>query len=405
MAYSSTGARSGSARIQLPAWAVRTAVLLIVLTLLAACGGRPDAGALALNTEPAPDATVSNILIVTTRERDERPDTYFSGERASRINYAEASISVPPTHKPGEVEWPDSLPGNPETDFVARKAGYLADKAAFRKAVNSRLAALPPGKRDIILFIHGYNTRFPEGLFRFTQIVHDSEFPGVPVLFTWASRGNLQDYVYDLNSAAVARSALEETIVELARTRAENITILAHSMGNWLLMETAVQASPENRRLIAHRSANIVLAAPDIDIDVFKAQLKKVGRPARPFTVIVSRDDRALGLSRRIAGGKERVGAYSNDEELAELGAIVIDVTELEALDGAHHSKFAQLAQIQPELRKALGQSARASNADQSRGANLGDDLGSFVGSTAQAAVTLPIKVITAPFTFGGGSF
>ncbi|MHA7773087.1 alpha/beta hydrolase [Roseibium sp. M-1] len=379
------------------------AVLLFTLSVLSACGGRPDAGVLTLNLDPAPDARVSDILIVTTRERDERPGTYFSGERAGSINYAEASISVPPSHKPGEVEWPGSAPGNPETDFVARKAGYIADKAAFRQAVNSRLAALPPAKRDIILFIHGYNTRFPEGLYRFTQIVHDSEFPGVPVLFTWASRGNLQDYVYDLNSAAVARGALEETIVELAKTKARNITILAHSMGNWLLMETAVQASPENRRLIATRSANIVLAAPDIDIDVFKAQLKKVGRPSRPFTVIVSRDDRALSLSRRIAGGKERVGAYSNDEELAQLGAIVVDVTDLEAQDSAHHSKFAQLAQIQPELRKALGQSARASHADQNRGQNLGDDLGSFVGSTAQAAVTLPIRVITAPFTFAGG--
>jgi esterase/lipase superfamily enzyme len=403
MAFSSTDVHEGEPACRWQVRALRTAALLVALTLLAACGGRPDEGVLTLNLEPAPDARISDILIVTTRERDDRPGTYFSGERAGTINYAEASISVPPSHKPGEVEWPDRVPGNPETDFVARKAGYIPDKAAFRQAVNSRLAALPPAKRDIILFIHGYNTRFPEGLYRFTQIVHDSEFAGVPVLFTWASRGNLQDYVYDLNSAAVARSALEETIVELAKTKARNITILAHSMGNWLLMETAVQASPENRRLIAHRSANIVLAAPDIDIDVFKAQLKKVGPPPRPFTVIVSRDDRALSLSRRIAGGKERVGAYSNDEELAELGAIVVDVTDLEAQDSAHHSKFAQLAQIQPELRKALSQSAHASHADQNRGQNLGDDLGSFVGSTAQAAVSLPIKVITAPFTFAGG--
>jgi len=383
--------------------ALLATVLLLALMLLSACGGRPDAGALALNFEPAPDAKVSDILIATTRKRDERPDTYFSGERSPTLSFAEASISVPPSHAPGTIEWPDSLPGDPEKAFVARSAGYIADKAAFKSKINARLAALPRGERNIFVFIHGYNTRFPEALYRFTQIVHDSQFKGVPVMFTWASRGTLKDYVYDLNSAAVARSALEETLAELAGTRAENITVLAHSMGNWLLMETAVQARPENRRLLSTRIDEIVLAAPDIDIDLFKAQLKRLGKPVRPFTVIVSRDDKALRISRTIAGGKERVGAYSDDQELAELGAIVIDVTDLDSLDSTNHSKFAQLAQLRPEMRQAFSRSVAASTADQNRGANLGNDLGSFVGNTTGAVVSLPIKVITAPFTYAGG--
>ncbi|WP_269582449.1 alpha/beta hydrolase [Roseibium sp. Sym1] len=377
--------------------------MLASFALLTACGGRPDAGALALNTAPAADARVSDILIATTRKRDSRPDTYFNGERSTAISYAQASISVPPTHEAGAIEWPDSLPGDPEKAFVARSAGYLADKAAFKAKVNARLAALPRGERNVLVFIHGYNTRFPEALYRFTQIVHDSRFKGVPVMFTWASRGKLKDYVYDLNSAAVARSALEETLVELSGSRAEHITVLAHSMGNWLLMETAVQARPENRRLLSTRIDDIVLAAPDIDIDLFKAQLKKLGKPPRPFTVIVSRDDKALRISRTIAGGKERVGAYSDDQELAELGAVVIDVTDLDSLDSTNHSKFAQLAQLRPEFRETFGRSVAASTSDQYRGANLGEDLGSFVGSATQAAVTLPIRIITAPFSYAGG--
>jgi len=376
----------------------------MTLALLTACAGRPDVGALAPNSAPAPDARVNEILIATTRERDARPGTYFSGERASDVSFAQAAISVPPEHTAGEIEWPRSLPGDPETDFVTRTAGYITNRNAFRREVDRRLAALPAGKRDILVFIHGYNTRFPEGLYRFTQIVHDAEFDGVPVLFTWASRGKLQDYVYDLNSAAIARGALEQSLVELSKTRAENITVIAHSMGNWLLMETAVQAKPESLRTINRKVKSIVLAAPDIDIDLFKAQLKRLGKPERPFTVIVSRDDRALRLSRTIAGGKERVGSYSNDQELAELGAVVVDVTDLEALDGAHHTKFAQLAQLKPQLRSTFSQSALSSSADQNRGANLGSDLGSFVGQTAEAAITLPIRVITAPFTYAAGT-
>jgi len=380
------------------AWPVRVLVLLAVLFSLAACGSRPDVGALALNETPAAGATSHDIMVVTTRERDSRPDTYFSGERSTQVNYAHATISVPPSHEPSQVEWPKSLPGNPETEFVARDAGYIDNQDAFAREINRKLAKLPKGERKVFLFIHGYNTLFPEALYRFVQVVHDGDIDGVPVLFTWASRGKLQDYVYDLNSAAIARQSLAETMLLLAKTNAEEITILAHSMGNWLLMETAIQSSPAQRKALEGKLDLVILAAPDIDIDLFKAQLKKLGTPANPYVVVVSRDDKALRVSRAIAGGKERVGAYSNDEELAELGAIVIDVTELDSLDAANHSKFAQLAQLSPQFRSTLGQSGLRARTNATRGATLGDSLGTFVGNT----VALPVNIVTAPFTYSG---
>ena len=379
---------------------------LLVALLVSACGSRPTTGALAINTELAAGAEDHDILIVTTREKDSAPDTYFNGERSKTTNYAQATISVPPTHKAGAVEWPRELPGNPATDFVARKAGYIENEQAFLKQLNEQLAKLPKGKRDVMLFIHGYNTRFVEGLYRFTQIIHDSKTPVVPVLFTWASRGQLQGYVYDLNSAAIARDSLEQTFRLLEKSNADDISILAHSMGNYLLMETARQIPEADRQRFNRKVNSVVLAAPDIDIDLFKSTLRKLeGGPAKPYVIIVSRDDQALRLSRAIAGGVERVGAYSDDEELAELGAIVFDVTELETGETSSHSKFAALAEYSPELRDALLKSGLTSETSATGPKNFGDDLGSFVGTTTQAAVTLPIKIIAAPFTLATGGF
>jgi len=375
------------------------AMMLVFCFALSACASRPEFGTLALSDVQTDGAKTHDILIVTTRARDDRPDTYFNGERAAKVNYARAAISVPPAHKPGEVEWPASLPGNPKTDFVAKSAGYVQDRTAFTQEVNRRLAKLPRGKRNIFLFIHGYNTRFPEGLYRFTQMVHDGKVNSVPVLFTWASRGKLQDYLYDLNSAAIARGALEETFRQLAQTNADSITILAHSMGTWLLMETASRASHQTLATASRKIDKVILAAPDIDVDLFKSQLRRIGPLQNPFIVIVSKDDRALGLSRRLAGGKERVGAYSNDQELAELGATVVDVTDLKSLDGAHHSKFAQLAEFNSEFRDILGQSNLTSIADMSGAPDQGNDLAGFIGNT----VALPIRIITAPVTLATG--
>ncbi|WP_428642199.1 alpha/beta hydrolase [Roseibium sp.] len=380
-------------------------VLAALLTGLTACSSRPDEGALALNTEPVEGASNHDILIVTTRERDERPGTYFNGERAQEVNYAEVRISVPPAHVAGAIEWPSSLPGNPATDFVTRNAAYLPSETAFKARLNEELRKRPHGKRGAFLFIHGYNTLFAEGLYRFTQFVHDAEQSSVPVLFTWASRGKLKDYLYDLNSAAIARDALERTLTDLANSNAETISVLAHSMGNYLLMETIRQAPPKVRQKINRKIRVVVLAAPDIDIDLFKANLRRLGKPQKPFVVVLSRDDRALRLSRALSGGVERVGAFSNDEELASLGAVVIDVTDLEADDSAHHSKFAALAEFSPELQRALGNRSLTSVASIDGPRDLGSDLGSFVGNTAQTAVTLPIKIITAPITLATGGY
>ena len=386
---------------------IRLAVFCAGLILmLAGCASRPDGGALTVSTQKAPGATTQDILIVSTRERDDRPGTYFNGERAKSIDFAEATISVPPNHKPGNIEWPVVLPGDPKKEFVPRKAGFIDGQTAFASRLNQRLSDLPRGQRTVFLFIHGYNTRFPESLYRFTQVVHDAGFEGIPVLFTWASRGNLQDYVYDLNSAAIARDGLEKTMRILDRSRAERIVILAHSMGNWLMMETARQIPPSDRRKLSRKVERVFLAAPDIDIDVFKAQLKRIGRQDKPYVILVSRDDRALRLSKTIAGGKERVGAYENDEELAELGAIVIDLTDVEATDATHHSKFSQLAEFSPQVRKILAQPGVMEGAAgrESQLGSAGNDIGSFISSTARVAVTLPVAVVTAPINLATGN-
>jgi esterase/lipase superfamily enzyme len=98
----------------------------------------------------------------------------------------------------------------------------------------------------------------------------------------------------------------------------------------------------------------VVLAAPDIDIDVFKSQMRSFGKPNKPFYIIVSKDDKALRASNFIAGGQTRLGAVKNTAELAQLGAVVVDMTDVKGNDSANHGKFAELAELGPELPSVL---------------------------------------------------
>jgi esterase/lipase superfamily enzyme len=301
-------------------------------------------------------ATVHRVLVATTRARDPRPGTLYSGERGPALDFAEIDVSVPPSHVAGRIEWPSVAPGNPSTDFVVSKATHLRGKDEFLSGLNAGLSKRPPGKRNVSLYIHGYNTAFSEALYRLVQINDDEAGQAIPVLFSWASRGETSQYVYDDNSATAARDDLERTIRLLFASKADRIDILAHSMGNWVAVEALRQIKVSGDLLPLSRIGSVVLAAPDIDIDVFKSQMRRIGKPRKPFFVVLSKNDSALSISSFLAGGKDRVGSDRDVEELNELGAIVIDLTNVSGKNASDHDKFAQLASIAPQIVSVLEQ-------------------------------------------------
>jgi esterase/lipase superfamily enzyme len=333
--------------------------LLLILglagsSLLVGCASRPGPDVLAISSTEAPGAKQHVVLVASTRARDPSGSALYGGERGADLDFATVRISVPPTHKPGAIEWAKQAPGNPATDMVVQEAVFRDTDQQFLHDLNAELAKRPPGQKKVFVFVHGYNTMFSEALLRLTQMAHDSGAPGVPVLFTWASRGKAEDYVYDNNSATAARDELERTLTLVSKSTAEEVSIMAHSMGNWVTVEALRQMKIAGTNLPSKRMGHVILASPDLDVDVFKTQLKRFGKPEKPFVVIVSRDDKALGLSDFLAGGKVRLGAYTNDQELVALGAMVVDMTNVKADDKMNHGKFAQLAEIAPQLRGQL---------------------------------------------------
>jgi esterase/lipase superfamily enzyme len=369
---------------------LRVLAVLAVVGLLTACATRPETGFLIPVTETAAGATDRMLLVATTRERDARPGTLYSGERGQPLGYAAVTVSIPKTHTAGEIEWPSSPPGNPGSDFVVRQAAYLEGEKEFVRTLNVQLAKHPRGSRKVFLFIHGFITMFAEGLYRFAQVVHDSETVAVPVLFTWASRGKVGAYIYDTNSATTARDDLEHTLRLLFASNADQVNILAHSMGNWVTVEALRQIKISGQRLPIDKIGSVFLADADIDMDVFKSQMRRFGKPKKPFYVIVSRDDQALQFSSTIAGGKSRLGDDANVEELAALGATVIDLTDVKANDASNHSKFAEMAEVAPQLMAVLAKGVGASAGTKGKG-----------GATFSEIVETPITLLGAKVISG----
>ena len=242
------------------------------------------------------------------------------------------------------------MPPNPQKEFAVLEVGKVASEGqAFKWFRKNRNA-----KRQVLIFVHGFNNTYADAVFRFAQIVHDSGTDAAPILFAWPSRARVFDYLYDKESANYSRRALEDLILQATRSPdVDDVTILAHSMGTWLAAE-ALRGVAMREKSIPAKVKNVVLASPDIDIDVFRRQFIEMG-PKRPhFAILTSTHDKALEVSRWLSGGVDRVGGsdlrpYAS--VLEELGVSVIDTSAIASNDPLGHNTFAD----SPEIVRLLG--------------------------------------------------
>ena len=291
------------------------------------------------------------VFIASTRRGESGGDAGKASTDGA--HFALASMTLPPSHRPGNIELPLFGAPNPKSDIALASEREL-DPDEFKAEFASHLSGRSGVNRDVLVFVHGFNTSFAEARLRATQIVADSHFGGVPVLFTWPSTAELFGYVSDKDSATASRGALQELLNDIAATPGVGkIHVLAHSMGGWLAMEALRQDAIAGHRDLDGHLGHVMLASPDIDMDVFGSQMARL-RPA-DVTVFASSKDRALSLSSALAQSRVRVGAIDpskpeDREKITALGAKVYDLSNFS--DGLiDHGAYATT----PDVLQAIG--------------------------------------------------
>jgi esterase/lipase superfamily enzyme len=364
-------------------WAHVALATIMVVSLLSSCSRAPDLVGIdnfETPVESVGEATRQKIFITTTRQATEVVGAFYSGQRAPELGIASVVVSIPPNHISGDLERAKQMPPDPRTEFAVIEPTVYQSDNAFIKSVNASLAKLPPSDRNILFFVHGYNNTISDSILRLAQFVEDTDYEGVPVLFSWASAAQPVKYVYDLNSAMAARPRLLEAAGIITRTNAKGVDIFAHSMGALLTMEAIIFAELAGRFNSSGLLQTVMLAAPDIDIDLFRSQLGMIEKDHQKLFVLTSKDDSVLSFSRRISGGVVRVGS-ADSAELAELGVTVIDVSNVDDSKSGSHSKFAGSPEVVQLIGQGLNKSSRF-------GAHSTGSLGSMIAG-------LPILVVT----------
>lgn len=330
----------------------RISFAVLTVALLTGCTPR---GAVVIAPAAARTGAVETVFIGTTRAPDPESGEPFGFGRTEETRFVRLDVAVPPEREPGEIDWaPKGRAPDLSQEFVATAQDVFSGPEAFRTELARDLRRQPAGRREAIVFVHGFNTTFAEGAYRLAQLGHDLKIGATLVHYSWPSRAHPLGYAYDRDSVLFARDGLEDLLREVTAAGANRIVIAAHSIGSLLTMETLRQMSEPQDARVRDSIAGVVLFSPDIDVELFHAQARAIGDLPQPFVIFTSKRDKALALSARLTGERDRLGNIDSAAEVADLAVTVMDTTAFST--GAGHFDAAHSA----ALLSVLGQVAAA---------------------------------------------
>lgn len=231
-------------------------------------------------------------------------------------------------------------------------------------------------EKHVSLFIHGYNNDWADAARRYESVcrtIFDEADLGICVLFSWPSDGMKLGYLPDRMDAEKTAPALSELLNALydrmAERQAESATdptrtckaktsIIAHSMGNYVLQKAMQYTwAQKNQPLLVSLVNQLLMVAADVDNDLFnsgeavvKTDGDAIANLTYRVTALYTGRDPVLGLSAGFKHfGKRRLGRSGLDRSGPQPDNVWdVDCSDLIAADASdiHSCYFDQPATI-----------------------------------------------------------
>ena len=225
----------------------------------------------------------------------------FSGKRDDKLHYGICQVAVPKSHKIGSTGspwWKRLITLKDDRLKLQFKSLQILQEELFWANINEELKDHEINERSALVFVHGYNVNFEDAAIRAAQMGFDLQVPGITAFYSWPSQGKLSAYPVDEASIEASEKYMTEFLLNLAeKTDIEKIHIIAHSMGNRGLLRAVQRIISQVQTITNIAFGQIILAAPDVDIDLFKELAKGYRQLAERTTLYISSKDKALATS------------------------------------------------------------------------------------------------------------
>lgn len=304
------------------------------------------------------------------------PQSGFTNDRDSdgTVHYGFATVAIPKSHTFGSVgtpwwkRWAKMKFQDDHLKILSLHETENADE--FFSHVRHELEELERSDRQIMLYLHGYCVSFDEAAVRAAQIGFDLKVGGITAFFSWPSSACFEGYFADADRIAASEPAITSFLIRLTQdTGAKTVHLIAHSMGNRGLARSIQRITGDASRT-GIRFGQIILAAPDIEVSLFRDLAAIYPRISERTTMYVSAKDRALGLSKWLQDS-DRAGFTPPITVVPEIDTIEVTNIDLTLLG---HSYYAEAEAVLYDMSDLLAHNTPPGRRPRTRPASKGVD-------------------------------
>lgn len=309
---------------------------------------------------------VQRIYDLFARPEPQLDRIRFGSETGRDLTLGIAKVSIPwAGHKRGRIERPSSVTvldfkiyegkEDPAKHFVISDV-QIYDPAEFKQKMKAAIGHSRRYKDQAFVFVHGFNVSFDAAVYRTAQMAFDLEFDGIPFLYSWPSQEKVRLYETDQNISVVSEKYLKEFLdIVVRESGARKIHLIAHSMGNMPLLNVLKEFQLTGAERQDIKVDQIILAAPDIDREIFEDIAKAIRPLSNGMTLYASANDRAMQAARTYAGGRPRAGDVPEDGPAVVKGVDTIDASKL-SMDffSLNHTDFAERSPLLKDMAELM---------------------------------------------------
>ena len=222
----------------------------------------------------------------------------------------------------------------------AAKEQAIAQGEALDAAMQPWIDA---GMDEVFIYVHGVGNSFDAAVLRTGEIWHYTGRRFIPICYTWPteSRFGLLPYNRDRETSEFTVLHFQLLLRALSLDpKIKRVNIVSHSRGTWVVANAISRLNAQwfwgagKDVSEVFKLHTVILAAPDIDRDVFTEQFfaQNAVSASDRLTMYFSPNDAAVGLSTWLMGG-ERLGRLKLKDFKTQIREVLPQVPTLEVVN------------------------------------------------------------------------
>lgn len=276
--------------------------------------------------------TVEVFFGTNRAEAGEGPRDTHSNDRGS-LAYGRMEITVPRNRAPGSIPRPAALDprGARNGVHIVISNAQRFEGEGFGGALNNALDGEAETERApaMFVFVHGHAVSFDKAARQTAQLAVDLDMRDGATFYSWPNGESVGAYQVSQNNVRLsARHFTRFLTTVLEEAGDSEVHVIAHSMGNRLLLEALEQLSYQVEADSDPLFGQLIWASPDVDAEYFATVIEELAHLSAGMTAYTSSRDRALQLSKALGGNHPRAGQSAPLPQIAEV-VTAVDTSDL----------------------------------------------------------------------------